>query len=72
MTEPASLIRSAKWPQGAWTPARCALWHRLQGEDRGRLEKWVATEHTLGLDEDGKPKTHSHQIPKQFRDTSAG
>lgn len=53
--DPASLIRSKKWPPGAWTPARCELWR--QREDlRERLEKWVTAEHARG-------QQHPTQLP---------
>ena len=52
------LIRpKAKWAPGAWTPARCALWHGSSPDMRGRLENWVWAEHERG-------KCHKGQLPE--------
>lgn len=43
--DPAALITpGAIWQPGAWTPSRCALWHKSDEPTRKRLEEWVMAE----------------------------
>ena len=37
-----------KWNLGAWTPDRCAVWHKLEGEARVVFERWVQDEPKTG------------------------
>ena len=46
----------ASWSPGAWTPARCTLWHSMDTDMRDRLEKWIWAEGERG-------KCHASQLP---------
>lgn len=62
---PADLIRhGAKWQPGAWTPARCALWHQSNAEHRARLEAWIMGEFKRGV-------CHRTQLPQVAQQVDA-
>jgi hypothetical protein len=47
-----------KWNPGSWTPKRCAVWNKLNGDARVEFEAWVAGEGKSGV-------KHDHQIPPE-------
>lgn len=57
MTDPSTLITpNATWQPGAWTPARCAMWHQADPVTRERLERWVMAEAM-------RERCHAGQLP---------
>lgn len=56
--DPWSLTTAPRWTQGAWTPARCALWRLLTPQGQQRLETWVNKERTLP-----RNMTFNRQLP---------
>lgn len=59
MAAPSDLITpGAKWSPGAWTPARCKLWHSLGGKGKAWLE-------TALMDEARDGQCHPSQLPPE-------
>lgn len=59
---------NARFAPTAWTPARCALWNALEGNDRKQFEQWVMSGNTREIPEQHQAR---YEEVKDIKKTSS-